>query len=162
MRVTLLMLSFMFALMFAGPAAAQNAESETNVPNQLEAQIESQIEIRAQSVGRALRCVVCQNQSIEDSEAELAQDMRRLVRARLQAGDSDKQVLEFMQQRYGDFVLLKPPVQSNTLVLWFAPFLAVLLGGLWFALLRRRSVTAQPLSQAERDALDAIFRADAS
>ena len=143
----------------SGLAAAQDAASGASAPSQSEAQLE----LRAQSVGRALRCVVCQNQSIEDSEAELAQDMRRLVRARLQAGDSEKEVLDFMSQRYGDFVLLKPPVQNNTLVLWFAPFLAVLLGGFWFAISRRRrGVAAQPLSQAERDELDAILRADAS
>jgi len=80
----------------------------------------AELEARAVDIGHQLRCVVCQNQSIEESDASLAEDMRRLVRARLEAGDSNEDILNFMQERYGDFVLLKPPVQSNTYVLWFA------------------------------------------
>ena len=81
-----------------------------------------EIEERARDVGKQLRCVVCQNQSIEESDAELAADMRFVVRERLVAGDSDEEVIALMRDRYGDYVLLKPPVQGNTFVLWGAPF----------------------------------------
>ncbi len=93
---------------------------------------DAEIELRAKEVGRALRCVVCQNQSIEDSNAPLAEDMRKLVRTRLKAGDSNVEVIGYMQERYGDYVLLKPPLQSNTYLLWFAPFLLLLGALLWF------------------------------
>ena len=78
------------------------------------------LEARAREIGRALRCVVCQNQSIDDSTAEVAHDMRRAVRERLAAGDSDAQVMDFMVARYGDYVLLKPPFKTRTLALWFS------------------------------------------
>lgn len=114
-----------------------------------------EIEARAKDVGHALRCVVCQNQSIEESDASLAQDMRRLVRARIKAGDSNEDVIAFMRDRYGDYVLLKPPMQGNTYVLWFAPFLLVLLCGAWFLISTRKrtSVVIEPLSEAEIAAL---------
>ena len=118
------------------------------------------LEARAQDIGHQLRCVVCQNQSIEESDASLAADMRRLVRARLKEGDSNEDILTFMQDRYGDFVLLKPPVQSNTYLLWFAPFGAVLAGLIWFGLSRRRSSAEAPLSETERAKLDAILKGD--
>jgi cytochrome c-type biogenesis protein CcmH len=93
---------------------------------------DAEIEARAKEVGRSLRCVVCQNQSIDESDAPLAADMRRLVRTRLREGDSNAEVIDYMQDRYGDYVLLKPPVQTNTYILWFLPFL-LLLGALaWF------------------------------
>jgi cytochrome c-type biogenesis protein CcmH len=93
---------------------------------------DTETELRAKEVGRALRCVVCQNQSIEDSNAPLAADMRKLVRTRLKAGDSNAEVIGYMQERYGDYVLLKPPLQSNTFLLWFAPFLLLLGALFWF------------------------------
>jgi cytochrome c-type biogenesis protein CcmH len=91
-------------------------------------------------LSRELRCMVCQNQSIDDSEAPLAHDLRVLVRQRIEAGDSDKQVLDFLVARYGEFVLLKPPVELHTLLLWGLPP-AVLLGGViaLFVLARRRA-----------------------
>lgn len=93
---------------------------------------DAEIEARAKEVGRSLRCVVCQNQTIDESDAPLAVDMRKLVRDRLREGDSNVEVIAYMQERYGDYVLLKPPVQSNTYILWFAPFL-LLIGFLgWF------------------------------
>lgn len=93
---------------------------------------DADIEARAKEVGRSLRCVVCQNQSIDESDAPLAADMRKLVRTRLKEGDSNAQVIDYMQERYGDYVLLKPPVQTNTYILWFLPFV-LLLGALgWF------------------------------
>ncbi len=91
-----------------------------------------QIEASARKVGRALRCVVCQNQSIDESDAPLAADMREIVRQRLSAGQSEAQVIAYMRQSYGDYVLLKPPVQSNTYLLWGLPFMALLAGLLWF------------------------------
>ncbi len=121
------------------------------------------VELRAREVGRSLRCVVCQNQSIEDSDATLAEDMRRLVRSRIKSGDSNQEVLDFMQQRYGDFVLLKPPVQKNTVVLWWGPFVAIGLGLLWFFIsLGRRKKTAKPqtLTADERAKLDSILRGE--
>jgi cytochrome c-type biogenesis protein CcmH len=81
------------------------------------------LEARAREVSQLLRCVVCQNQSIDDSNAPLAQDLRMLVRARLTAGDTNSQAIDFLVARYGNFVLLKPPLQTNTLLLWFGPAL---------------------------------------
>jgi len=86
----------------------------------------------AREVGQSLRCVVCQNQSINESDAPLAEDMRKLVRKQLTEGKSKPEIIAYMQNTYGDYVLLKPPVQTNTILLWFGPFL--LLAGLflWF------------------------------
>lgn len=84
------------------------------------------LEARAREISRDLRCVVCQSQSIDDSNAPLAKDMRLLVRERLVAGDSDKEIYAFMVARYGDYVLLEPPVQGNTILLWAAPALIFL------------------------------------
>ena len=91
-------------------------------------------EARARELSKELRCMVCQNQSIDDSEAPLARDLRLLVRERISAGDSDRQVIDFLVARYGEFVLLKPRLNEHTLVLWLTPPLALLLGG--FALWR--------------------------
>lgn len=93
---------------------------------------DAEVEARAKEVGRSLRCVVCQNQTIDESDAPLAMDMRKLVRTRLKEGDSNAEVIDYMQERYGDFVLLKPPVQTNTYILWFLPFLLLLIGLGWF------------------------------
>jgi cytochrome c-type biogenesis protein CcmH len=98
-------------------------------------------ESRAREIGRELRCLVCQNESIEDSNAELARDLRLLVRERIVAGDSDEQVVAFIHARYGDFVLLRPPVNASTILLWATPAIGLLGGGLAiFLLLRRRRV----------------------
>jgi cytochrome c-type biogenesis protein CcmH len=100
-------------------------------------------ELRARDLSRELRCMVCQNQSIDDSEAPLARDLRLLVRERIAAGDSDAQVLDFLVARYGEFVLLKPRVEPHTLLLWLLPPLALAGGGvaLWING-RRRSRSA--------------------
>lgn len=90
------------------------------------------IEERAREIGQSLRCVVCQNQSIDESDAPLAADMRKLVRTRLAEGDSNEQVISYMRDKYGDYVLLKPPVQGNTYILWALPFLIMLAGLIWF------------------------------
>ncbi|PHS40881.1 MAG: cytochrome C biogenesis protein [Robiginitomaculum sp.] len=113
---------------------------------------EIEVEARAHEVGRALRCVVCQNQSIDESDADLAQDMRKLVRFRIRQGDSNAQVIAYMQSRYGDFVLLKPPMQKNTYFLWFAPIGLLLAFLIWYVFRTRRTTTQLqplPLSNSE-------------
>ena len=102
------------------------------------------MELRARNLSRELRCMVCQNQSIDDSEAPLARDLRILVRERIAAGDSDTQVLDFLVARYGEFVLLKPRLERQTLLLWLLPPLALTGGAfaLWIHNRRRRSSTA--------------------
>lgn len=100
------------------------------------------LEARARTISQELRCVVCQNQSIDDSNAPLAHDLRVLVRERLTAGDTDSQVLAFVEARYGQFVLLRPPFKLQTLLLWLTPLL--LLGGVAVFLVRARS--RQPAS----------------
>jgi cytochrome c-type biogenesis protein CcmH len=110
------------------------------------------LEVRARELSRELRCMVCQNQSIDDSDAPLARDLRILVRERLSAGDSDRQVLDFLVARYGDFVLLKPRFTWQTALLWLAPVLILLaglvaIGSAW----RRRSAATMtaPLGRDE-------------
>lgn len=102
-------------------------------------------EARARDLSRELRCMVCQNQSIDDSEAPLARDLRLLVRERIAAGDSDSQVLDFLVARYGEFVLLKPRFEQQTLLLWLVPPLVLLGGGLalWVNSRRRLKVGAE-------------------
>lgn len=123
--------------------------------------MDPQTEQRAREIGRALRCVVCQNQSIEESDASLAEDMRILVRARVKSGDSNAEVIAYMQNRYGDFVLLKPPVKPSTYILWFAPFFFVCAGGVWFLMqTKRRPVVdaSTPLTAAEMTRLEKFDR----
>jgi cytochrome c-type biogenesis protein CcmH len=104
------------------------------------------LEARARHLSSELRCMVCQNQSIDDSEAPLARDLRLLVRERLTMGDSDNQVLNFLVVRYGEFVLLKPPLQVQTLLLWAAPPLLLLCGAIALVVgaRRRKTVSAEP------------------
>ena len=121
------------------------------------------LETRAREIGRALRCVVCQNQAIDDSSAEVARDMRRAVRERLTAGDSDTDVFAFMVARYGDYVLLKPPFKAGTLVLWLgAPLLLLVAGAALLMAARRRRHTPiaapKPLDEEERRRLDALLK----
>lgn len=118
------------------------------------------LEARAREIGQALRCVVCQNQSIDDSAAEVARDMRRAVRERLVAGDSNGQVFDYMVARYGDYVLLKPPFKLGTLVLWLgAPLLLLLASAaIMLAALRRRATQPPPpLSDEERERLRSLL-----
>jgi cytochrome c-type biogenesis protein CcmH len=108
------------------------------------------LEARAREISRELRCLVCQNQSIDDSDAELARDLRVLVRERLSAGDSNRQVLDYVVSRYGDFVLLKPPFKATTWILWLAPAVFVVGGGVMAALfLMRRAVRTAPPALSE-------------
>jgi len=101
------------------------------------------LEARARALSKELRCMVCQNESIDDSEAPLAHDLRVLVRERLKAGDTDQQVLDFLVARYGEFVLLRPPLSWHTVALWGLPPGALLIGALVILVdLRRRRKTA--------------------
>jgi cytochrome c-type biogenesis protein CcmH len=121
------------------------------------------MEARAREISKELRCLVCQNQSIDDSNADLARDLRVLVRERLVAGDSNDQVLAYLTDRYGDFVLLRPPLKSYTLVLWAGPFAVLLLAGIGTAFYlrrRRQEVEASagiPLSDDEEARLQALL-----
>jgi cytochrome c-type biogenesis protein CcmH len=122
------------------------------------------LEARARALSQELRCVVCQNQSIDDSNAPLAHDLRVLLRERLQSGDSDQQAIDFLVARYGNFVLLKPPVHWNTLLLWTGPFLILLIAGLGFGHYVRRSAakfasaeSSLQLSDQELKHVDAIL-----
>ncbi len=133
-------------LLLAAPAAAQIGDTTYRLTDPAQEQ-------RARAIGQELRCLVCQNQSIEDSDASLARDLRLLVREQIATGASDDEVMRFVHQRYGDFVLLRPPVNWATMLLWATPALA-LLGGL-FAIwqVRRRAATGVgevELTEAER------------
>ncbi|MGD9544711.1 MAG: cytochrome c-type biogenesis protein [Methylocystis sp.] len=119
------------------------------------------LEARARAITMELRCLVCQNQSIDDSDASLAKDLRVLVREKLKEGLSDAEVREYVHSRYGDFVLLRPPMKPGTLLLWSAPLLALLAGAgaVWMAARRRRGVVAArpaELTAEERARLDAL------
>jgi cytochrome c-type biogenesis protein CcmH len=108
---------------------------------------DSALEARARALSLELRCMVCQNQSIDDSDAPLAKDLRVLVRERLTVGDSDRQVIDFLVARYGEFVLLKPRFNAHTLLLWLAPFAVLIAGAIGLiAFLRRRRGEELPLA----------------
>jgi cytochrome c-type biogenesis protein CcmH len=109
------------------------------------------LEARARTLSREFRCLVCQNESIDDSDADLAKDLRRIVRERLVAGDGDQAVRDYLVARYGQFVLLKPPLEPSTWLLWFGPLLTVVAGGGLIVLyLRRRR--GERMAPAELDA----------
>ena len=137
----------LFALIAATPAFAVRPDEMLKDPQQ---------EQRARNLSAELRCLVCQNQSIDDSDAELARDLRLIVRERIKAGDNDKQIIDYLVDRYGEFVLLKPRFGWHTLILWGGPFAILLIGGIviWRQA-RSRPATAQevPLSAEEQAAL---------
>ena len=137
---------FVMALALAGASSAWAVQPDEILSNPA-------LEARARALSRELRCMVCQNQSIDDSDAPLARDLRILVRERLKAGDRDAQVLEFLTSRYGEFVLLKPSLSWHNALLWLAPLLVLLTGGagLVLALRRKRAATIDtiPLSTDE-------------
>jgi cytochrome c-type biogenesis protein CcmH len=142
--------------LLAGPAHAVLPQEQLADPK---------LEARARHIGAELRCLVCQNQSIDDSDAELAGDLRVILRERLRAGDTDQQVIDYIVARYGSYVLLKPPLDSQTMLLWLGPFLALSAGGVGVALyLRRRmhadAATPAPLSDDEQDRLNQMFKAN--
>jgi cytochrome c-type biogenesis protein CcmH len=122
------------------------------------------VEQRLTDLAKELRCLVCQNQSLADSNAELAVDLRNQVREQIMAGRSDAQIRGWLTERYGDFVLYRPPVKAGTLLLWIGPFL-LLAGGLaaLIVTLRRRAMrTAAPLSEEERAHAEALLRDNAT
>ena len=118
------------------------------------------LEARARVLSQELRCLVCQNQSIDDSEAPLARDLRILLRERLKSGDSDRQVMDFLVARYGEFVLLRPPLAWHTALLWLTPILLLGVGAVGLlAMARRRTVAAsakKALTPEEAARLDAL------
>jgi cytochrome c-type biogenesis protein CcmH len=136
----------LFAL--AGPVQAVLPSEQLKDPG---------LEARARAIGAQLRCLVCQNQSIDDSDAPLAGDIRVILRERLVAGDSDRQAIDFIVARYGHFVLLNPPFETETLLLWLGPGLILLIGGAWvFVVARARAPGAEAtpaLTARERAAL---------
>jgi cytochrome c-type biogenesis protein CcmH len=138
-------------LTLSGPALAVSSPAEM-LPDPAQ-------EKRAEAIGAQLRCLVCQNESIEDSEADLARDLRHVIRERVRAGDSDEQVINWMVARYGNFVRLRPPFNGETVVLWLAPLLAVSGGAAaaWFAR-RRRAPVPQPLSVEEQRRLAELLK----
>ena len=118
-----------------------------------------QQEQRAEALGHQLRCLVCQNESVEESNADLARDLRRIIRQRIVAGDSDPQVIDWMVARYGNFVRLRPPFNATTFVLWGAPGIAVLAGVAAILFARfRRPVPPEPLTEAERRRLADLLK----
>ena len=111
------------------------------------------LEARARDIGQELRCLVCRNQSIDDSDADLAHDLRVLVRQRLTAGDTDQQVIDYIVSRYGDFVLLKPPFKLDTWILWLGPGFILLVGlwGLGRYMRRQAGMAGQPPLSADEE-----------
>lgn len=125
-----------------------------------ETKLSAELEQRVKGLAHELRCLVCQNQTIADSNADLAIDLRTQIREQITAGKTDRQIKDYMVARYGDFVLYRPPVQSNTVLLWVAPFL-LLIGGIaflfWQLSKRRKFVMAQPFSADDRQRAEALL-----
>jgi cytochrome c-type biogenesis protein CcmH len=138
-RITLLLLT----LLIAAPAFAVQPDEILK---------DSVLETRARALSQELRCMVCQNQSIDDSDAPLAKDLRVLVRERLTAGDSDRQVIDFLVARYGEFVLLRPRMNGHTVLLWTTPFAVLVIAALAFFFARRRIVASPERLTPEEEA----------
>lgn len=117
------------------------------------------LEERAREISSHLRCLVCQNESIDDSNAPLARDLRLLVRERLEAGDNDEKVIEFLVARYGEFVLLKPQFKSQTVILWLAPIFIIVIAAIaiCWRIKRRKHDKLKPLSDEEKKRLSDIL-----
>ncbi len=120
-----------------------------------------QIEQRMRALTEQLRCLVCQNETLADSRADLAEDLRKEIREQMKAGKSDQEIVAFLTQRYGDFVLYKPPVKSTTYLLWFGPFVLLFAGtGVLYRYLKRRRelIDDKPLTADERKRAEEILR----
>jgi cytochrome c-type biogenesis protein CcmH len=154
-RRTLLLIVSLWAAAFAASSVARAVQPDEMLKDPA-------LEARARTLSAELRCLVCQNQSIDDSDAPLAGDLRKLVRERLLAHDTDAQVLDYIVTRYGEFVLLKPRFETSTLLLWLTPIL-VLLGGLFLvsrAMNAARQPPAAPLTGEEKAKLEKILAAE--
>jgi cytochrome c-type biogenesis protein CcmH len=138
--ITLILLVCSLSSSFAGEAAPVAADPA--------------LEAKVQSLSEVLRCLVCQNQNLADSHADLAIDLKNQVREMLREGMTEKQVIDYMVERYGDFVLYRPPLKSTTWLLWGAPFLLLLggLAGLFWLLKRRHAHAEEPLDELDRQA----------
>jgi len=156
-RVANRLMLLLLALMLGGPALAVQPDEMLADPV---------LERRARDLGLQIRCVVCQNQSIDDSNADLARDLRLLVRERLVAGDGDEEVLDFLTARYGAFVLLEPPRTRSTWLLWYGPFALLGIGSLAIAgaafARARRNTEPAPLTPEEQGRLEALLSDDAA
>ena len=121
-----------------------------------------QLDKRVMELAENLRCLVCQNQTIADSPAELATDLKKQIREKIKQGMSDRDIIDYMVARYGDFVLYKPPLKGSTILLWFGPllFLAAGLTALFYRLARRRKNLRMELSDAERERAAALLKSD--
>ena len=152
-RFSLASLVLLLSLLFAGGAFAVKPDEVLPDPA---------LEARARALSEGLRCMVCQNQSIDESDADLARDLRVLVRQRLVAGDSDQQVMDYIVSRYGEFVLLKPRFNLRNGLLWGTPILLLLAGGFFIVLTARsrRSTATTALTPEEQAALDTFLRRD--
>ncbi|MBZ9957554.1 MULTISPECIES: cytochrome c-type biogenesis protein [unclassified Mesorhizobium] len=152
-KLSIASLVMVLALSFAGTALAVKPDEMLADPT---------LEARARALSEGLRCMVCQNQSIDESDADLARDLRVLVRQRLVAGDTDKQVMDYVVSRYGEFVLLKPRFDLRNALLWGTPVILLLAGGLFVVISARsrRTLATKSLSADERAALEAILRRD--
>jgi cytochrome c-type biogenesis protein CcmH len=154
MRALILALAVALFAGFAAVSPAHAVEPQEKLANPT-------LEARARVLSQELRCLVCQNQSIDDSNAELARDLRVLVRERLTAGDSDSQVLAFVEARYGEFVLLRPRFNARTLILWLTPLLFLGIAG--YVIFRRGrastlAASAAPLTDEEKRRLDQLLK----
>ena len=152
-RFSLASLVLLLALLFAGAALAVKPDEVLADPA---------LEARARALSEGLRCMVCQNQSIDESDADLARDLRILVRQRLVAGDTDQQVMDYIVSRYGEFVLLKPRFNPRNSLLWGTPVILLLAGGIFILLTSRsrRSLATNSLTAEEQATLDSILRRD--
>jgi cytochrome c-type biogenesis protein CcmH/NrfF len=150
-RVSLASLVLLLGLLFAGSAFAVKPDEVLSDPA---------LEARARTLSEGLRCMVCQNQSIDESDADLARDLRILVRQRLVAGDTDQQVMDYVVSRYGEFVLLKPRFSLSYALHWGTPVLLLLTGGIFIVLAARsrRSTATKALTAEEQAALDKMLR----
>ncbi len=140
-----------FALVFAGAAIAKEAQ-----PNE-----DPQIEARMKNLTEQLRCLVCQSEALSESRAEWAVTVRGEIREQMKAGKSDQEIIAFLTQRYGDFVLYKPPVKATTYLLWFGPFVLLVAGTIvlfQFLKKRREMIQDQPLTAEERKRAEEILR----
>lgn len=151
MRSTFLMFLSLF-MVLAGSITVHAVQPDEVLPD-------ARLEARARDISSHLRCLVCQNESIDDSNAPLARDLRLLVRERLVAGDSNQQVVDFLVARYGEFVLLRPRFNRDTLLLWGAPaFLVIIAGGIIFwRVQRRKHKKLMPLNEDEKKRLNALL-----